>query len=93
MIGGFDRRKTKALLGIPATKRIQLFVVIGVADEERSNEARFTATGEPVVEVLPSPPEERKPVKDLAHHGRYGTPFVGLEPARTRAKLVGGFKS
>ena len=93
MIGGFNQNKTKALLGIPKEKRIQLFVAVGVADEERSNKARFTATGKPPAEVLPYPPEARKSLEDLVHHGRYGTPFVELEQGRTRAKMVGGFKS
>ena len=94
MIGGFDQEKAKALLGIPKKKRIQLFVAVGVADEERSNKAQFTATGEPLLdEVLPYPPEARKPLEDIVHHGRYGTLFVELEPGRTRAKVVGGFKS
>jgi nitroreductase len=92
MIGGFAREKTKALLGIPKSKPIQLFVVVGVADEERSNNARFTATGRPPAEVLPHPPEARKSLEDLVHHGRYGTPFAELEPGRTRAKVVGGFR-
>jgi len=93
MIGGFDRKKTKALLGIPEKKSIQLFVAVGVADEERSNKARFTATDKPPAEVLPYPPEARKPLEDLVHHGKYGTPFVELEPGRTRARMVGGFRS
>jgi len=93
MIGGFDQEKTRALLGIPKSKQIQLFVAVGVADEERSNQARFTGTGEPLAEVLPYPPEARKSLEDLVHHGRYGTPFVELEPGRTRAKVVGGFRS
>ncbi len=93
MIGAFDQEKTKALLDIPETKKIQLFVAVGVADEERSNEARFTSTGEPLVEVLPYPPEARKSLADLVHHGRYGTSYVELEPGRTRAKVVGGFRS
>ena len=93
MIGGFDQRKTKALLGIPKLKRIRLFVAVGVADEERSNKALFTAADKPLVEVLPYSPEARKPLGDLVHHGMYGTPFVELEPGRTRAKVVGGFRS
>jgi nitroreductase len=93
MIGGFDRKKTKALLGIPEKKSIQLFVAVGVADEERSNKARFTATDKPPAEVLPYPPEARKPLEDLVHHGKYGTPFVELEPGRIRARVVGGFRS
>ena len=93
MIGGFDQKKTKALLDIPKRKRIQLFVALGVADEERSNKARFTGTGEPLAEMMPHPPEVRKPLQDLVHHGRYGTPFVELEPGRTRAKVVGGFRT
>ena len=93
MIGGFDRRKTKALLGIPRGKKTQLFVVVGMADEERSNEARFTSTGKLLQEVLPNPPEARKPPGDLVHHGRYGTPFPALGPGRTRPKVVGGFRS
>ena len=93
MIGGFNRKKTKALLGIPIGKRIRLFVAVGVADEERSNEAVFTSTGEPLVEVLPYPPEARKSLEDLVHHGRYGTPYVELKPGRTRTKVVGGFRS
>ncbi len=92
MIGAFDKENTRALLNIPEKKRVQLFVVVGVADEERSNKALFTATDKPVVEVLPYPPETRKPLGDLVHHGRYGTPFVELEPGRTRAKVVGGFQ-
>ena len=93
MIGGFKQAKTKALLGIPIRKRIRLFVAVGVADEERSNEAVFTSTGEPVVEVLPYPPEARKSLEELVHHGRYGTPYVELEQGSTRAKVVGGFRS
>jgi nitroreductase len=93
MIGAFDQEKTRALLGIPKKKRIPLFVAVGVADEERSNKARFTAADKPLAEVLPYPPEARKSLEDLVHHGRYGTPFVELEPGRTRAKVVGGFKS
>ena len=93
MIGGFDRKKTTKLLGIPKKKRIQLFVAVGVADEERSNEARFTSTGKSLSEVLPYPPETRKSLQDIVHHGRYGTPFVELELGRTRAKVVSGFKS
>jgi hypothetical protein len=92
MIGGFNRRKVKALLGIPNRKRIQLFVAVGLADEERSNEARFTSTGKPVAQVLPYPPEARKPLEDLVHRGRYGTFFGELGPGRTRAKVVGGFR-
>jgi len=93
MIGAFDREKTRALLDIPEKKRIQLFVVVGVADEERSNKAQFTAANKPLVEVLPYPPQARKPLEDIVHHGRYGTPFAELEPGMTRAKVVGGFKS
>ena len=74
-------------------KSIQLFVAVGVADEERSNKARFTATDKPPAEVLPYPPEARKPLEDLVHHGKYGTPFVELEPGRIRARVVGGFRS
>ena len=51
MIGAFDQAKTRALLDIPKEKRIPLFVAIGVADEECSNEARFTSTGESLAEV------------------------------------------
>ena len=83
----------KALLGIPKGKRIRLFVAVGVADEERSNEARFTSTRELLAEVLPYPPEARKSLEDVVHHGRYGTPFVELEPGRTRAEMVLGFRS
>jgi len=93
MIGGFDRRKTKALLGIPLIKRIRLFVAVGVADEERSNEARFTGSGEPLTEALPYPPEARKPLQDLVHRGTYGTHYSELGPGRTRDVLVGGFRS
>jgi len=93
MIGGSNRKKTKALLGIPEEKRIQLIVAVGVADEERSNEARFTATGKHLTEELPYAPEARKSLEDVVHHGRYGTPFVELEPGRTRTKVVGGFRS
>ena len=93
MIGAFDKVKTKALLDIPEKKRIQLFVAVGVADEARSNEARFTSTGETLAEVLPYPPEARKSLEELVHHGRYGTPFAELEPGRSRAKEVGGFRS
>jgi len=93
LIGGFNRKKTMTLLGIPLRKKIRLFVAVGVADEERSNEAVFTSTGEPISEVLPYPPEARRPLEELVHHGRYGTPFVELEPGRTRAKVVGGFRS
>ena len=93
MIGAFDQKQTRAQLGIPEKKQMQLFVAIGVADEERSNEARFTGTGKPLPEMLPYPPEARKSVGDLVHHGRYGTPFVELEPGRTRAEVVGGFRS
>jgi nitroreductase len=93
MIGGFDRTKTRALLGIPLMKRIRLFVAVGVADEERSNEARFTGSGEPVTEVLPYPPEARKPLQNLVYHGKYGTRYVELGPGRTRDVLVGGFKN
>jgi nitroreductase len=92
MIGAFDK-KTKALLGIPKEKQIQLFVAVGVADEERSNQARFTSTGKPIAEVLPYPPDARKSLEDLVHHGRYGTPFTELEPGKARAKVVGGFRS
>ena len=93
MIGAFDQKKTKALLDIPKKKRIRLFVAIGVADEARSNEARFTSTGEPVSDVLPQPPEARKPLSEIVHHGKYGIPFVELEPGRTRPKMVIGFRS
>lgn len=92
MIGGFDRAKTKALLDIPEKQSIQLFVAVGVADEERSNTARFTATDKPPAEVLPYPPEARKRLQDIVHHGKYGTPYAELEPGRTRAKVVGGFR-
>ena len=92
MIGGFEQEKSKALLGIPKEKRIQLFVAVGMADEVRSNEARFTSTDQPLTEVLPCPPDERTPLKDLVHHGRYGAPFAELGAGRTRAKMVGGFK-
>jgi len=93
MIGGFDQKKTKALLGIPKKKRIQLCVAVGIADEGRSNDAVFTETRKPLVEELPYPPEARKPLDDLVHHGRYGTPFVTNEPGRTREKVVGKFKA
>jgi nitroreductase len=92
MIGGFDRKQTKALLDIPEKQSIQLFVAVGVADEERSNEARFTATDKPPAEVLPYPPEARKPLEDIVHRGKYGIPYVELEPGRTRKKVVGGFR-
>jgi nitroreductase len=93
MIGAFDQKKTKTLLKIPMAKRIPLFVAIGAADEERSNEALFTATGKPLYEVLPYRPESRKPFEDLVYHGKYGTPFDGLEQGRVRAKVVGEFKT
>ena len=93
MIGGFEREKTKALLGIPEEKRIRLFVAVGVADEERSNKARLTGTGKSLAEVLPYPPEARKSLEDLVHHGRYGTTFAELGAGRTRAQGVGGFRS
>ena len=93
MIGGFDQEKTKTLLDIPLEKRIQLLVAIGVADEARSNDAKFTAGDKPPAEVLPYPPEARKPLDEVVHHGRYGTPFVTREPGITRAKLVGGFRT
>ena len=73
-------------------KRIQLFVAIGVADEERSNDARFTSTGESLAEVLPYPPESRKPLGELVHRGRYGIAYVDLGAGRTRAPVVGGFR-
>lgn len=93
MIGGFDRKKTKSLLGIPKAKKIPLFVVIGLADDqERTSEARYTATGEIVEEMLPQPPEARKPLGEIVYRGRYGNPYAELEPGRTRAKVVGGFK-
>ena len=93
MIGGFDREQTKTLLEIPEKKRILLFVAVGVADEERSNAAQFTTADKALDEMLPYPPEARKSMEDLVHHGRYGTPFVELGPGMTRAKVVGGFKS
>ena len=34
-----------------------------------------------------------KPLAEVVHHGRYGAPFVELEPGRVRAQVVGGFKS
>ena len=92
MIGAIHE-KARGLLSIPEEKPIRLFVAVGVADEERSNEAVFTSTGERLADVLPYPPESRKSQADLVHHGRYGTPFVALEPGRTRAKVVGGFRS
>ena len=92
MIGAVHREKTGALLGIPEGKRMQLLVAVGVADEARSNGARFSDTGKLLAEWLPCPPEARKPLQDLVHHGRYGTPYTELGPGRTRAKVVGGFK-
>jgi hypothetical protein len=92
MIGAIEQGKTKALLEIPEEKRLQLFVAVGVADEARSNRARFTGTGEALAEVLPYPPEVRKPLAEIVHHGKYGVHYVELEPGRTRAELVGGFK-
>lgn len=92
MIGGYDREKTKMLLDIPKEKRIQLFVAVGVADEERSNAARFTSNEEPITEILPYPPEERKPIEELYHHGRYGTPYVEIGIGKKRTNVVGGFK-
>ena len=93
MIGAFHQEKTRALLDIPEEKKIQLFVTVGVADEERSNAAVFTAQDKPLVEVLPYPPEARKPLKEIVHHGRYGTPFVELGVGMTREQVVGKFKS
>ena len=93
MIGGMDRERIKTLLGIPEKKRILLFVAVGVADEERSNAARFTSADKPVGEVLPYPPEARKALEDLVHRGSYGSPYAELEPGRTRAEVVGEFKS
>jgi nitroreductase len=93
MIGAFDDEKTKTLLGIPNGKRIRLFVAVGLADEARSNEARFTAAGKTPAEVLPYPPEARKPLAELVHHGTYGTPYPALGPGRTRAQVVGGFRN
>ena len=94
MIGGFEREKTLALLEIPKEKRIQLFVVVGLADDEgRTSEARYTATGELLEDVLTHAPEARKSLEEIVHHGRYGTPFAELGPGMTRAKVVGGFKS
>ena len=93
MIGGFDQKKTKTLLGIPKKKKIQLCVAVGIADEERSNAAVFTTGEKPLVEVLPYPPEARKPVEELVHHGRYGNSYVPSEPEVVRAKLVGGFRT
>lgn len=92
MIGAFDQEKTKKLLDIPKSMRIQVLVAVGVADEERSNQARFTANGKLLAEVLPYPPEARKSLEDLVHHGKYGTPYVELGPGVTRAHVVGGFK-
>ena len=92
LIGAVHRGKAAALLGIPEGKRIQVMVAVGVADEERSNGARFADTGKLLAEWLPYPPETRRPLGDLVHRGRYGTPFVELEPGRTRAEVVGGFR-
>jgi nitroreductase len=93
MIGGIAREETKALLEIPKEKKIQLFVVIGRADdEERTNQARYTATGERLDEVLPNPPEARKALDEVVHHDRYGSRYQELGPGRTRARVVGGFK-
>jgi nitroreductase len=93
MIGGFDRARTKKLLDIPKEKRIRLFVAVGLADEERSNAALLTATGESVSAVLPYPPESRKPFTDIVFRGRYGNAFSESEMGITRAKIVGRFKS
>jgi nitroreductase len=92
MIGAFHREKTKALLAIPDAKRIPLFVAIGVADEERSNDARFTSSGKPAAEVLPYPPEARKPLIDIVHHGRYGLPYAPSGPDLIRPEVVGHSK-
>ena len=75
MIGAFDQEKTRALLGIPQEKRVSLFVVVGVADEERSNEARFTSTGELVSAALPQPPEARKSLDEIAPSRPVWNPF------------------
>jgi len=91
MIGAFDQEKTKVQLDIPKNVRIQVLVALGVADEERSNAARFTATGQSLAEMLPYPPEDRKTLEELVHHGRYGNSFVALGPGRTRAPMVGRF--
>ena len=92
MIGGMDRERTRTLLGIPEKIRIRLFVAVGVADEERSNAAAFTAGGKPVAELLPYPPEGRKPLDELVHRGRFGLPYTELGGGRTREKVVGGFR-
>jgi nitroreductase len=92
MIGGFDRKRTQDLLNIPEKKRILLFVAVGLADEERSNQAKFTASGERVADMLPDAPELRKSLDDLVHHGRYGTRFMDLGEGSSREQVVGGFK-
>ena len=92
MIGGYDREKTRGLLGIPKEKRIQLFVAIGVADEERSNAAQFTSDEKPITETLPYSPEERKPIEELCHHGKYGIRYDEFGVGRIRAKVVSGFR-
>ncbi len=92
MIGAFDQEKTKKLLDIPKNVRIQVLVALGVADEERSNDARFTSTGQSLTEMLPYAPEARKPLGELVHHGKYGTPFAAPGPERIRPRVVGGFK-
>jgi len=92
MIGAFDQERTKALLGVPRNQRMRLMVAVGVADEERSNQARFTDTGQTLAEALPYPPDTRKPLHELVHHGAYGAPYAELGEGRTRAPLVGGFK-
>jgi nitroreductase len=93
LIGGMDRKRIKALLGIPEENKIQLFVAVGLADEERSNAAEFTAGSRPVAELLPYAPEARKPLAELVHRGRYGTLYTELGKGRTRDKLVGKFSS
>jgi nitroreductase len=92
MIGGFAREETKTLLGIPEGKTIQLFVVVGRADEERSNDARFTASGKSLAEVLPHPPECRRPLNEVVHRGRHGSLYTELGQGRSRDRVVGVFK-
>ena len=89
LLGAFDKKRTAKLLGVPEGKQLQLCVAIGKADESRSNEVAEWLFNEG---VIPYPADTRKPLKEIAFHGRYGIGIKGDPKRKKRSAEVGRFK-
>ena len=88
-LGAFDKTRTAKLLGVPKGKHLQLCVAVGKADESRSNEVAEWLFEEG---VIPYSADTRKPLKELAFHGRYGVGIKGDPKRLKRSAVVGYFR-